>query len=444
MRHPVDCRFPLTCGLLLTAALACSLVPAPATGQNPATAAEPAAPATGTQTSFAVPPPSVRDVLDSEQARVRHSSQLRSARGLSLPLDDVNWRTDRRFRQALDGRISAVWRGVSGRTILQRLARQQEVAILLDGRINPSRKHSLELADVPLRDGLNQVAAALDAISVELRNAVYLGPPDETALLRTLIQLRVDELFAHPSAEAKKRQFALARRKTLRWDDLTTPRELLEQAGSQWSLQLEGLDQVPHDLWAAGALPEADATEVLSCVLLQYGLTFRWTETADGVSIVPLPDDIWIERKHTPRGQTARAAAGEWEEQFRGITTTVQGRSVLVRGTVEQHEAIEELIDPKSSSRSTKPAPATPLSRRRFTLRVERVPAGALLSRLKSTGIVINWDAKAMAAAGVDFTTPVTMNVRQATAPEFFRLICDPLDVTFEIDGITVTLQPRD
>lgn len=364
---------------------------------------------------------------------------------LSLPLDDIAWRTDRNFRQALEGRISAVWRGVPGRLILQRLEQQHQVAIFLDGRIDPSRKHTFEISDRPLGEAIGQIADALGAAPAVLRNVVYLGPPEAAATLRTLVRLRAGELSALPSQEGKRRRLELAGRRTFRWDDLTRPRDLLKQMAAEWSLELEGEDQVPHDLWAAGAFPEVDASEALSCLLLTCGMTFEWTDSAAGIVIRPVPAEVQVEELHTPRGQSARQAAKEWPEKFPGITATVQGRKVLVRGTVEQQEAIADSLDPKTAARQrgrNSTSGATPLSRRRFTLRVERVPAEALFKRLKATAILIEYDAEQLEAAGIDFSQPVSMNVSDATAEEFFRQLCEPLKLTFEIDGLTVRLKP--
>ena len=68
-------------------------------------------------------------------------------------------------------------------------ARDREIAILLDRRIDPGLKLTLQLKNVRLRELLGVIATEADAAVSFLDNVVYIGPPETAARLRTVVEL---------------------------------------------------------------------------------------------------------------------------------------------------------------------------------------------------------------------------------------------------------------
>jgi hypothetical protein len=48
-----------------------------------------------------------------------------------------------------------------------------------------------------------------------------------------------------------------------------------------------------------------------------------------------------------------------------------------------------------------------------------------------------------LAARNINLDDPISMDVKQAEADEFFKALCDPLGLKFSIDDVTVTLAPK-
>lgn len=352
--------------------------------------------------------------------------------------------TGSRFESELRGTISASWQQVALRPMLRRISEDRHVGILLDRRIDPTQELAVDFDNQTLLSGLQDVARrAGGAVSV-VGNTVYIGPLNAAAKLRTLVQLRSNELFALGSQLARARHFALADRRILHWNDLAEPRDLVEQIAQRYKLQVENVDLIPHDLWAGATLPDVDAWEALSLVLIQFDLTFEWTGRAAGIRIVPVPRHVWIEERYTPPEVPAGDVLRQWEAQRPGLALAVQGDQLIVRGTVEQQEAVEELLRPGLAKERTKHGDAPiALRRRTFTLRLKRAPARAVMKKLEMSGVVFRYDAQKLAKAGIDLDTPVSMELHDATADEFFRALCDPLGLKFEIHNVTVTLSPQ-
>ena len=109
---------------------------------------------------------------------------------------------------------------------------------------------------------------------------------------------------ALPPAAAKK----FFEQKSMAWDDLTTPRELLEKLGSENGIEIAGLEQIPHDLWAAADLPPLELIERLTLIAGQYDLTFEVSADGNRITLVPVPEHVELVRTY-PAGRQAQQTA---------------------------------------------------------------------------------------------------------------------------------------
>ncbi|HAB11614.1 MAG TPA: hypothetical protein DCE47_07990, partial [Planctomycetaceae bacterium] len=186
------------------------------------------------------------------------------------------------FRRALAQRVSVVWVNTSTdrlnqHTIRQLAVRSQElwrVSVVLDRRIDPSSELKVEVTNRPVREVIDSLARPVGGGTSEVGSVVYIGPADDSRVLRTLVQLRESELdreIRGPNRAARVTR--LRRESTIRFEDLTEPREVLGQIAQKWKIEIDSLDAVPHDLWAGAEFPGVSATEALSLVLIQYGMT---------------------------------------------------------------------------------------------------------------------------------------------------------------------------
>ncbi len=248
---------------------------------------------------------------------------------------------------------------------------------------------------------------------------------------------------------------ALFRPETIHWNDLDEPRRLVVELANQAGIEVANPNAIPHDLWATGTLPKATITEALSLILIQFDLTFAWSEDTTQIRLIPLPEIVTVERPYTPAGvpsprasRTARErflenAAKTWEQKLPGISARVDvdNNRVLIGATLEQHEILTG-ADPKTTANT--PAKKTPpLSKQQFTLRLENVPASALMERLEKSGIKFDYDPAQLAAKNINLDDAISLDVKQADADEFFKAVCDPLGLKFAIDNVTVTFTPK-
>lgn len=86
---------------------------------------------------------------------------------------------------------------------------------------------------------------------------------------------------------------------------------------------------------------------------------------------------------------------------------------------------------------------AVPIQRRKFTLRVKRVPLLAIMKKLEQSGIEFDYDNSQLVDAGIDLNQQIDISVKDANAREFFDTLFASLKLNYQIQRTRVTLSPK-
>ena len=285
------------------------------------------------------------------------------------------------------------------RRAVTRAAAANGAAVVFGRGVDPTAPASLDAADETVAGVLQRLAGQAGAAAVPVGGAVFVGPPEACAALLAEVAARRAELAPAPGVRRAPRERALAEQ-AFAWEDLTTPRALLDEVAARFGLSVENADAVPHDLWPAGRLPAADAPAALSAVLVPCGLTFAWTDDRTGVRVEPLPAGF----DPPPAPPLTAFAAG-----------------VPERASVGEGGGV-------------------PLDRQRFTLKVEGETVRRVMGAVR--GVRFDYDPRALAVGGGDLDARVTLDLKQADADTFLTALFAPASVAFEWEGTTVRLFP--
>ena len=362
------------------------------------------------------------------------------------------FQTGPRFQTEIDRPLSGSWANVELRDLLKKIGDDRRVAILLDRRVDPTVQLPLNLTNSSLREGVRDLARLLGADISVAEPVLFVGPQSATRRLKTLIELRSSELTARESSIPDKRRAELSSRHTITWQDLDSPAEIVQRIADRYRLTIRNLDLLPHDLWVANTLPSVSAAEALSLVLIQFDLTFAWTGKAEGggagqgIELVSAPERPVIEKRHRVKGRTAAEAlklVQKYGPELVVKTVKADGSDLVVRGLLEDHEAIAALFGGSATKKPDITTGIKPIKQRLFTLKIDRVPVRVLMKKLEESEIVFEYDAEQLAAAGIDLDQPIKLEVEKASAADFFKAVFDPLHLTAEIDNLTVKLTPK-
>ena len=346
------------------------------------------------------------------------------------------------FNKALHEPLTARFDEMELGSLLKTLSEERRLAFLVDRRIDPTRAVSWRTGGEPFLDAVADRLSANHASAKAVGSTVFVGPEDSLKNLRTSITLRMEELRAM-GEPALKQQFAVLRDHSLSWDEATEPRAELAEISRRWGIVIHGVDQMPYDLWPAGIMYDVNFVEALSLILIQYDRTFEWDKDGGSVTIVPMPEKVWIERKHSIPAARRDSLADDIGGILKSIDHTLERDRLMVRGSIEEHEKIATALGQRPGKSTPTKVSGAPLKQRLFTLTAEKVRIGDALQALREQGITIEYDEAAFEAAKIDLTRRVDLKLNKASADVFLSVLCDPLQVDYEIDGVTVRLKLR-
>jgi hypothetical protein len=156
-----------------------------------------------------------------------------------------------------------------------------------------------------------------------------------------------------------------------------------------------------------------------------------------------MPEKVWIERKHSIPAARRDSLVDDVGGILKSIDHTLERDRLLVRGSIEEHEKIATALGQRPGKSTPTKVSGAPLKQRLFTLTADKVRIGDALQALREQGITIEYDEAAFEAAKIDLTRRVDLKLNKASADVFLSVLCDPLQVDYEIDGVTVRLKLR-
>ncbi len=337
------------------------------------------------------------------------------------------------------------------RDSLGRLSRAMRVAIVLDRRIDPGRELALSHKNTPLGDVLKAIAEGFNerhaqptsfprptpGIAVkEFASVVYLGPKTSADNLRTIAEVRRDEVRKLPAAQADR----LNTRVELRWGELATPRQIVEGLAKQAGVAITSVEElVPHDHWPAGSWPAMSLVERLTLLAVQFDLTFRVEAGGKQLRLVKLsPEDTKLERTHTVSAN-AQKVAEAWRAACPDAEIRQAGNRITVRGRLEDHEW---LANPASKTAS-KSSGATTKGRTVHTLTIKNEKLGAVIRALaKHLNLTLKMDEAAIGAAGIDLEGRIEeLSVKDASTETLLQKAL-PRGLRYRIQGGTLEISP--
>jgi hypothetical protein len=309
---------------------------------------------------------------------------------LALAAEEVDWFAGQRFDQQLETPIQSLqWGSNPLRNALGSLARSQRVAIFLDRRVDPEQPIDFSIRNEQLRDVIQRLARSLQLGVSRVGSVVYLGPPETANVLGGIVELRRSEIRRWPTTTSKR----LLTVQPVAWPELAEPRELILQLARQSQLEVDGLEQVPHDLWPAADLPPLDFAEHLSLLLAGFGLTFEVSEAAPRIRLTAMP-------------------------------TSGSGVSADIGSPVERRKRDQSAASPK-----TPPAAGAQV---RYTLEVKHQPVGAIAKALaERLELQIDYDPQIRDK----LQELVSFRVHEVTLDDLLQALFQPAGLTYRIDG---------
>lgn len=300
-----------------------------------------------------------------------------------------------RDRQTAQRTASIHWQDLPLRDAISRLKDLFSETVFVDRRIDPGLRVNLDIEATSAEEVIRAIAADRELGVGRLGAIVYLGPIAEAEQLRGLAAARATEVARLP-ADLRS---ALTSKQSRSWPRLSEPRRLVSSVVEQRGWRLANADKIPHDLWAAGELPELTLVDSLTVLLIGFDLTFELRANDRLISIVPL--------KHIANSPPAHAASTPSVKPPSGARPKQGGRQV-------------------------------------YTLRVREQPVRKVLQQLsKSLHWPIEIDEASILAAGKSLDVRVSFSVENVDRERLLEALLSPAELDYRIEGDRVRIIAR-
>jgi hypothetical protein len=347
---------------------------------------------------------------------------------------EAQYRGNAGVKAQLRQTVSIAWTEVPLRQALDNLSQVYSVPVLIDRRVDPGKKLTLTLKDIPLSQIFGEIATTARIGYCQFGPLAYFGPSQVTSRLRTVAAMRREELRKLPSAVARK--FLQAKR--MKWDDFAMPRELLDKLSAESRIEFDGLQRVGHDLWAATNIPPMSLVDRITILVGQFGLTFKVSKDGKQVALVDFPSQPALVRSY-PGGPSAAKTVARWAALVPNAKIKAVGEKIYVKGLLEEHEAITSPRRPLKRP-TTKPTPDISLVRI-DKLTVDGIPLGKLLQALADRlKLQLKMDRRAIKAAGVSLDRNVSLKVEKVGVDELFRTAIKSTGLTYRRKGRVIEI----
>ncbi|MCA9270717.1 MAG: hypothetical protein KDA41_19685 [Planctomycetales bacterium] len=337
----------------------------------------------------------------------------------------AQWKTGVELRRTLEAPLDAVtFSGKPLRGALERVSQTQQVAIYIDRGVDADQIVEFSSSGLPLSLTIARLVDRCGARACQIGPVTYIAPPETAALLATVVEMRREEMRQLPAA-AKAR---LLKSTPLKWQRMTTPRDVLDALEAEYGVRIAGKENVPHDLWPAVDLPPLDFAEKLSLALAGFRVTFAFSPDGAAVRLVAMPSTAKLQRRYGA-GDAAGRIAEQLSRQFPDATIQARGAELNVDAAWEVHDAIERLL----AGERTRPAVAAPAEGdRHYTLTVANQSVGQVLRALGAKlGKKVVFDVKNERRLKAE----ASFEVKQVSLEDLLSAAVKPAGLQFKIEG---------
>ncbi|MBR0193434.1 MAG: hypothetical protein IJQ31_15350 [Thermoguttaceae bacterium] len=361
------------------------------------------------------------------------------------------------FSRVLEKPVGISWEGAPVRDAFNRIHDQTGVPIWVDRRVVPDAKitGSFQNATLPqiLREAVySDFLKDQDLELTQTGSLLYVGPKSFAQMIRTLCELKREELKANLKSPEQKKWLA---DHALKWERLAEPKAILKDLAEEENLTVKGLKSVPHDLWPEKSFPVVCPLDAFLLILGQFDLTLSFTK--DGAEIVPLdPEEIVLTKVYSAKKASGKKLAAV-KEAFPGTKIKQKSEKVQVRGLAEVHEFLASdsgaagqisvggftLAQLGGGTASGRTPEGVDRSLEVYSLKFALPFWPAMKQLCKQQNLELEADTDELVAAGIDLAQVVSVEVKNASLERIFQEIANAAGCEARLVGNKVIVKAK-
>ena len=214
-----------------------------------------------------------------------------SANGQDLPptlvqTNQIKYLTGKKLDRRNEKPLSVWWRDAELRDRLMAFSANESISVMIDRRVDPQTLVNLGVDSRSVEQFLWQAATAARLSVCRVEDCYYFGPSEIVSVLPILEQ----DLETLAKKKVSKRSIVTwSAKRPLQTGTIVQPKSILESLGRDNRFAIEGIDQIPYDLWHGFSLPPTTLYTRVQLVLAGFDKTFKISNDGRTITIIDLP-----------------------------------------------------------------------------------------------------------------------------------------------------------
>ena len=306
---------------------------------------------------------------------------------------------DRKSSQA----FSLWWRDAEIRDRLTAFSKAEDIAVMLDRNVDPSTVLNMGIENRTLEQIFWRISSAAKIGVCRIEDCYYFGPTDTVVAL----PIAMNTL----SRQAKK----VSRRSSVKWTierpvlttSIVPTKLLIEAIATKHGFSVNGLDELPHDLWYQVVLPPTSVIAQIQLMLAGFGKTFEIDPDGKSITIIDFPKTESAKRTFIVSKRPANSK--ELDERFPDLRISYRSKSVVATGPPRQLALLKAALVDQAD-----PVESQPNKAERFTLNTEADRLTILRTIAQTAKLELNLGP----ASPADLSDRIKINVVKVTQAE--------------------------
>ena len=255
---------------------------------------------------------------------------------------------DRRNLQAL----SVWWKDAKLRDRLMAFSETQDIAIMLDRRIDPSTIVNLGVENRTVDQVFRRISSAAKIGVCRIEDCYYFGPVDTTIAL----PIAIDTLARQAKKVARRSPVKWTVKRRVRTEPVVATKALIQAIATKHGFVVNGLDELPHDLWYSVSLPPTSVIGQIQLMLAGFDKSFKIDPNGKSITIIDFPKTESAKRNFSVAKRPANSK--ELSAQFPDLRISYRSKAVSATGPPQQlaqlEAALSEQVEPKANQKNVR------------------------------------------------------------------------------------------
>ena len=243
--------------------------------------------------------------------------------------------TDKKLDRKNLSQFSLWWKDAELRDQLMAFSNAEKISVMLDRRVDPSTQMNLGVENRTVEQIFWRISSVAEIGVCRIEDSYYFGPVDTVVAL----PIALDTLARQAKKVRSRSKVKWTVKRPVRTGPLVATKALIEAIADKHGFAVNGLQELPHDLWYEVSLPPTSVIGQMQLMLAGFGKTFEIDPDGKSITIIDFPKIESARRQFSVAKRPANST--ELKAAFPDLKISFRSKAVIATGPPQQLALLE-------------------------------------------------------------------------------------------------------